>query len=847
MEPNLGTIPDGLQAPERRALLDRPRLFALLSELPALTVVRGPRGAGKTCLLTTWTASPQAPRGPVVALATPTGSTDTEGYWFEVSRRVDAARAGADEAVTLVLDDVDRLDDPTTEARILGLLDGPGGLHVVVTTRSTRVFGDAALLDTEHVTISPRELLFTADESRAALLARGIELPRHLLDTVHDVTGGFPPLVQVAADAARPFDTDLDHGPESARCAVERAVDRYIERTIREEPELAGLRAFAMTIAAARTVTVPAAEVLAGADAAEHVRELESAGVLVRSPWPNDDEWHFPPPIRASLMRAVRGEAPDGPLRASSTLANWFRGRGDSAAAIEHAIEAQDWDLTADILETNWLELISRRFRLVRDALLALPADVADTNPSIRSGRELFLRFGSDATYFTEPPSFEMSTARSSDPAASVDALSVGSVQSLTLRVSGHFAQAAEMSVRLSVLGDRVMTMGKPEVAGLLPLMRLQWGITHQLHGDLGRASAEFRRAYNGNGPAGTDFITRNAAGGLALNYALAGELGHAEAWLAKERQFDDESAWVTEKIRTGGLVASALVAMDRMELDVAEKVLAELGDLPDDEELWAFAVYAHCQLALVTRQAEMGIDRVRRATAVYERWLTPGSIAAPLLAAAEADLQLALGRGNESWTTLANAHGRGPWATVAHARLELSSGEPAETLAVCARPSVADCPFPRIRMESALVQAAAHLDLGNADQAHALLRRAVALFDQTGLVRPFASMPTERTARLSELDVALPTAWTSAVPAPGAAVYPDRVRLVHLSERESAVLSALQSTPSIATIATQLFVSQNTVKTQLRSLYRKLGVHSRADALLTAARLGLIGPGAKT
>ena len=55
------------------------------------------------------------------------------------------------------------------------------------------------------------------------------------------------------------------------------------------------------------------------------------------------------------------------------------------------------------------------------------------------------------------------------------------------------------------------------------------------------------------------------------------------------------------------------------------------------------------------------------------------------------------------------------------------------------------------------------------------------------------------------------------------------------LTERELAVLAALMDTGSIAEIASALVVSSNTVKTQLRSVYRKLGVGNREDAIAVA------------
>ncbi|QBJ98630.1 helix-turn-helix transcriptional regulator [Rhodococcus sp. ABRD24] len=719
-------------------------------------------------------------------------------------------------------------------------------LHVVLTARDTSVFGDPGASDVDHVVISPSDLLFTPDESHNVLKDRGVDLPPHLLELVQDVTGGFPPLVRAAATVARPFDSDYAQNRELARLALERSIDRYVDREILGDPELAERRELIFTASAARVLTEAALTALTGDDdAARHLRALESAGVLSRSLWPNDDEWQFPRAIRESLMRTVRLESPAGPLRAPGELARWFLSRQEPAQALVHALDAHDWELAMSTLRSNWAELVSQHFQLVREALLLLPADIAEGEPSISAGRELFLRLGSDLTRFPEstPVDADALEALGRTQDAS-DALAVSSVQSLILRVSGNFAQASELSIRLATLGDTAVEFQNDAVADFLPLLRLQWGITHQLHGNLTRASMEFRRAFTSNRPAGTDFIARNAAGSIALNYALAGELTHAESWLEKEQRYEDASTWISSMVRVGGLVAGALVALDRMEVHVAAKILADLGDLPDDEELWAFAVYAHCQLALVSGTAEQGLDRLHRATAVYDRWFTPCSVAAPLLAAAEAELLSALGQGNEARAAIEGARGQGPWTTIARARVDLSSGNPASALADCARAVVSDCPHPRVRMESALIQAAAHLDLSNKTRARAMLQRAVALSGQTGLVRPYASQPAGRIAQLSELEVALPENWLTATPPPDRAVFPDVIKLIQISDRESAVLAALTESPAVADIAARLYVSQNTVKSQLRSLYRKLGVHSRADALTTAIKLGLLSSG---
>jgi LuxR family transcriptional regulator of spore coat protein len=65
--------------------------------------------------------------------------------------------------------------------------------------------------------------------------------------------------------------------------------------------------------------------------------------------------------------------------------------------------------------------------------------------------------------------------------------------------------------------------------------------------------------------------------------------------------------------------------------------------------------------------------------------------------------------------------------------------------------------------------------------------------------------------------------------------VIPDpvtRCSAAQLSRRELVVLSNLGRGLTLEEVAACLFVSRNTVKTQVRSLYRKLGVSTRADAV---------------
>lgn len=67
-----------------------------------------------------------------------------------------------------------------------------------------------------------------------------------------------------------------------------------------------------------------------------------------------------------------------------------------------------------------------------------------------------------------------------------------------------------------------------------------------------------------------------------------------------------------------------------------------------------------------------------------------------------------------------------------------------------------------------------------------------------------------------------------------------EQVSQTRLTERERQVLRLIAQGQNLLAVAEKLGVTRNTVATQVKSIYRKLDISSRAEAALIAAKLGL-------
>jgi DNA-binding NarL/FixJ family response regulator len=101
--------------------------------------------------------------------------------------------------------------------------------------------------------------------------------------------------------------------------------------------------------------------------------------------------------------------------------------------------------------------------------------------------------------------------------------------------------------------------------------------------------------------------------------------------------------------------------------------------------------------------------------------------------------------------------------------------------------------------------------------------------------------------ARIPQQTVGAASAWSGAAPLAGAA--PTTVRStvrdvtpqVALSMREMQVLTGMSQGKSNAQIGRELYLSEDTIKTHARRLFRKLAVKDRAEAVATGFRRGLM------
>ncbi|MGC0362843.1 LuxR family maltose regulon positive regulatory protein [Rhodococcus sp. 27YEA15] len=864
---DLPELPFGTEGVPRRAQL------AKLDRHASLTVIRAPRGYGKTTLIASWLRTVPVTERVFVWIAEPDPHMTARQYFNRVRRHLH--EAGIDlrtpvaepdhdpvadiigalstvvRPVALVLIRPDKID-ARVDDQLVDIVNRCPKLSIIVTLTGRTSFPEPHLLDVEQESVTATDLLHSLDDTKNVITGAGAKLHSGEAECIHSTVGGLPVLVRRAVSVVKNLPATAGRKPVLEH-NLRQMLEHYTNEFVLREAKLFGQYDFAFATSIAQTLTVElAGHLYESSDSVEQTRErllaLEASGILLHLPTETQETWAFAAPIRVSLLALQTRTGLDLPQRLTD-LAYYLLEAGNRTSALDYAVEAQNWDLAAQIIEQHWVSLIVDDLASVRSAYQQIPAAVADRNPAVQAGRNLFTRYQADHMSMdsTLPESITELRSLGASPGAGI-ALINGCVQALMQIHFGEYDRAAQTTGRLIVLSQSVLEHDSESISAQLPLMRMQWAVTYQLTGRFTDSSAKAREAYWGSISHGLDFAARNAAGIVAMNWAIVGEPTQARYWSDLENKHLGAKTNLEPVVKVAGLTARVLTSVDVLDLDAAERALAELGHPTASEELWvgeswAFVVYAHSQFALARNKAFAALSLLHRTIAAHTAQCNPTSFALPLMRSAEIDLLIALGEGNraEALAATVDTPSANPWTLVSVARLRQRSGNNDSAIALCHQFDWAGEPYPRAHMESLLIQAVAYAELGDESRASDAWSKACAIADQTGLLRPFSTIAYTDIDRLESAAPTHSCALADFMETSALEIFPRSVHIVSLTDREQLVLTFLSRNMGSAAIAVELYVSANTVKSQLRTLYKKLDVHNRDEAIAKAHSLGFI------
>ncbi|MHC5705444.1 helix-turn-helix transcriptional regulator [Streptomyces sp. PKU-MA01144] len=353
--------------------------------------------------------------------------------------------------------------------------------------------------------------------------------------------------------------------------------------------------------------------------------------------------------------------------------------------------------------------------------------------------------------------------------------------------------------------------------------------------------------------------VRYHCLGALALSEAVDGLLREAEAHARDGLKAAEEHGIPLDRRTARCHLALAAVAADRGDLAGAGRYLAaaRAHATAHDVPAAAEAAVLRSRLELAHGRATAALSALDDVPVSADGPARAGGEAAGRIAVARCSVHLARGDPAAALAALGEAPTGGPAVAVATAAARLAAGdaEPARRL-LAGLPGGERVP-PAVRVRAQLLEARSAAVEGDTARAVPLVAAAVRTARPNGLRAPFTEAgPWLRHLLARAPGLADAGAWltgrstdaekrsgrgtaTRSGPEDAAAGAPLLVE--QLSPRERDVLRCAAQTMSTDEIAAELFLSVNTVKTHLKSVYRKLSVSRRSEAVRRARDIGLL------
>ncbi len=875
----------------RPNLISRPRLIERLNArlwckdrfTRRLTLLSAPAGFGKTTLSSEWAAGCQFPvawvsldeednapprfliyliaalqtvrqdvgQGLLSALQSP-HPPPPDSILVALTREVSAL----DRGLILVLDDYHVIESIPTHHLLDALLDYlPSQMHLMISTRTDPPLPLARLRARgELLELRQADLRFTREEAGAFLdRVADLSLSPDDVDALTARTEGWAAGIQMAALSMQHRDD-----PSSfvrAFTGSHRFVIDYLAEEVfaQQRPDV---QDFLLQTSILNRMTATLCEAVTGREEGQSALEmLERENVFV-VPLDDDRRWYryhhlFRDMLRQRLLRTVEAsQVATLHLRAS----RWFEEEGGIVSAVDHALAATDLARATALIDGHASRLwASGEHATLLRWLDALPGERLRARPQLCIVYALVL----------------FAAGRSDESAMFLDtaqqALDTPSEREhISLR---GMLEAARAFVAFSHGDLPEIIRFSHSALDRLPQDELLWrsiatytlGLAQRLSGDLPAAGRTLEDAVRLSTATDNHYVALIARLNLARLQTQRGHLRRAAEMLRHALEVAEEMGM--SQLPVAGLLSIELgsVLVEWNELDEAVALLEKGAELiARGEDVTAIQMeHAFMARALFAQGDVDGVqDLVQQMEHLAEEtdvsaWINYWIAALRLQVylarddlASAARLAEEIGLSIEESPTYVREMVYSPLV-----RLYIAQDRPKATLGLLARllRTAEDAGRLGRVIATLALRASALAEGDDVDGALEDLARALSLAEPEGYVRVFVEQgpvmahllrraatqgiaPEYASRLLAEFDLATDSA------------YPEEQPLIEpLSEREIDVLRLLETDLTMEEIGQELFVARSTIRSHVKSIYSKLNVHSRREAVRRARALRLL------
>jgi len=869
----------------RAHLVRRPQLAARLTQgvMGPLTLVSAPAGFGKTTLLAQWFAESGIP---VAWLSLEAGDNELVrflSYLIAALQTLDPhlgavalallqmpQQARAETVLTLltndvgshgrdggdfalVLDDYHVIEAKAIDQALTYLVEHlPPQMHLVIATREDPQLPLARLRARGHLTeLRATDLRFTPSEAAAFLnQGMGLNLSAEDIARLSTRTEGWIAGLQLAAISMQGHQ-DATSFITSFTGSHHFVLDYLVEEVLQQQPESIQTFLLRTSILDRMTGSLCDAVLLNPSGSGQATLESIEHANLFLVPLDNERRWYRYHQLFADLLRqrlhqrsaSSPGDEVEDVTELHIRASVWYEDHGLSIEAFHHAAAAHDVARAERLIEGEGMPLHFRGAGApVLNWLESLPRTALDARPSLWVTYASTLLFGGQHTAVEQ----KLQAAEAALAAAVPDDRTrdlVGRIASMraTLAVIQHDGATIVVQSR------RALEYLDPDNLPVRTATTWTLGYAYQLQGD--RAAA--RGAY-------TEVIAIGKSFGDSI-YTLAATIN-----LGQVQEADNQLSLAAESYQRSLQLAGDPPQRMACEAHLGlARVFYEWNDLEEASQHGQQSAQLARQILVDTFAAyEVFVARLKLAQGDV-----PGAAAAldeaeafvrrhrfvfrmPDVAAAQVLLLLHLGH-LAAAAHLAQTHD----LPISQARVHLAQRDPSAALAVLLpwRRQVEAKGWADEQLKVMVLQAVALHMHGDKDQAVHLLCDALALAAPGGFIRLFVDEGPPMAHLLSEVEAqgmmpdyvgkllailkadAQKRAHTSSLPPPAQRMFEP------LSPRELEVLHLMAAGLSNQEMCERLFLALSTVKGHNRTIFGKLGVQRRTEAVARARALGLV------